>query len=162
MLPRCETRWNLQGCPKLANRSQPLVGGSSPYYEDMWRTYRCLTSFFPIVDTCLSCEDIARQSCVMVTFSRFLWPPNVIGADISLPCDFCRLLSSFFSSPNLSGRRLDVCHTSTHEGPSVNLECMSEMCCTWLAGNAGPKKSPKMRHLGTAPSYNYVGRYLRN
>jgi len=23
-------------------------------------------------------------------------------------------LSSFFSSPNLSGRRLDVCHTSTH------------------------------------------------
>jgi len=23
------------------------------------------------------------------------------------------------------------------------------MCCTWLAGNAGPKKLPKMRHLGT-------------
>jgi len=23
------------------------------------------------------------------------------------------------------------------------------MCCTWLDGNAGPKKSPKMRHLGT-------------
>ena len=23
------------------------------------------------------------------------------------------------------------------------------MCCTWLAGNAGPKKSPKIRHLGT-------------
>ena len=22
--------------------------------------------FFPIVDTCLSCEDIARQSCAMV------------------------------------------------------------------------------------------------
>ena len=34
------------GCPKLANRSQPLVGRSSPYYEDMWRRYRCLTSFF--------------------------------------------------------------------------------------------------------------------
>jgi len=32
----------------------------------MWRTYRCLTSFFPIVDTCLSCKDIARQSCAMV------------------------------------------------------------------------------------------------
>jgi len=26
---------------------------------------------------------------------------------------------------------------------------MSEMCCTWLAGNAGPKKSPKICHLGT-------------
>jgi len=34
-------------------------------------------------------------------------------------------------------------------GPSANLERISEMCCTWLAGNAGPKKSPKMRHLGT-------------
>jgi len=45
-LPRRESCWNLQGCPKLANRSQPLVGRSSPYYEDMWRRCRCLTSFF--------------------------------------------------------------------------------------------------------------------
>ena len=66
------------------------------------------------------------------------------------------LLSSFFfSSPNLSGRRLDVYHTSTHDvalvrlGPSATLECRSEMCCTRLAGNAGPKKSPKIGHLGT-------------
>jgi len=44
-LPRSETRWNLQGCPKLGNRSQPLVSRSSPYYEDMWRRYRRLTSF---------------------------------------------------------------------------------------------------------------------
>ena len=46
MLPRRESHWNLQGCPKLANRSQPLVGRSSPYYEDMWTKYRCLTGFF--------------------------------------------------------------------------------------------------------------------
>jgi len=46
MLPRCEIRWNLQGCLKHANRSQPLVGWSSPYYQDMWRRYCCLTSFF--------------------------------------------------------------------------------------------------------------------
>ena len=65
-LPRCKTRWNLQGCTKLANRSQLLVGRSSPYYQDMWRRYCCLISFFPIVDTCLSSEDIARQSCAMV------------------------------------------------------------------------------------------------
>jgi len=45
-LPRRESRWNLQACPKLANRSQPLVGWSSPYYEDMWRRYCCLTIFF--------------------------------------------------------------------------------------------------------------------
>jgi len=73
-LPRLETRWNLQGCPKLANRSQPLVGRSSPYYQDVWRRYCCLTSFFPIVDTCLSSEDIARQNWAMVPKWRFLRP----------------------------------------------------------------------------------------
>jgi len=36
------------------------------------------------------------------------------GAFIFLPCGFCLLLSSFFSMPNLSGRRLDVYHTCTH------------------------------------------------
>jgi len=34
-------------------------------------------------------------------------------------------------------------------GCSPNLECRSEVCCRRLAGNAGPKKSPKIRHLGT-------------
>jgi len=59
------------GVPKWSNRSQPLVGRSSPYYEDTWRTYWCLTIFFPIVDRCLSCEDIARQNCAMVPSWRF-------------------------------------------------------------------------------------------
>jgi len=41
------------------------------------------------------------------------------GAIIFLPCSFfpsfyLLLLLSFFSSPNLSGRRLDVYHTLTH------------------------------------------------
>jgi len=45
-LPRRESRWNWKGCPKLVNRSQPLLAGSSPRYEDMWRRYRCLTTFF--------------------------------------------------------------------------------------------------------------------
>ena len=71
-LPRRETSWNLLGCPKLVNRSQPLVGPSSPYCENMWSIYCCLTSFFPIVDVCVSCEDIARQSCAMVPRWRFL------------------------------------------------------------------------------------------
>jgi len=71
MKRRRETGWNLLGCPKLPNRSQLLVGRSSPYCENMWRRYCCLTSFFPIVDTCLSCEDIARQNCAMVPRCRF-------------------------------------------------------------------------------------------
>ena len=52
-----------------------------------------------------------------------------------------------FSSPNLDGRRLDVYHTSTHWcSLSANLECMSEMCCTRLAENAGRKESPFWHH----------------
>jgi len=75
-LPRRETRWNLQGCPKLPNRSQPPVSRSSPYYQDIWaRWYCCLTSFFrlSIIDMYLSCEDIglAQQSCAMVPRWRF-------------------------------------------------------------------------------------------
>ena len=71
-LPRRETRWNSLGCPKLPYRSQLLLGRSSPYCEHMWRRYCCLTSFFSnFVDTCLSCEDMARQSCAMVPRWRF-------------------------------------------------------------------------------------------
>jgi len=44
--PRRETRWSLLGCPKLPNLSQPLVGKRSPYCENLWRRYCCLTSFF--------------------------------------------------------------------------------------------------------------------
>jgi len=77
-LPRRKTRWNSLGCPKHPNRPQLLVGRSSPYCEDMWGRYCYLTSFFPIVDTCLSCEDTARQSCATVhrwrIFGDFMRP----------------------------------------------------------------------------------------
>jgi len=43
-----------------------------------------------------------------------LWLPYVIGQTIIfLPCGFYLLSFFFFSSPNLTGRRLDVYHTST-------------------------------------------------
>jgi len=64
--PKCNIHWSLLGYPKLTNLSQLLVGQISPYCEDMWRRYCCLTSLFPIVNIYLSCEDIAWQSCVMV------------------------------------------------------------------------------------------------
>jgi len=35
--------------------------------------------------------------------------------------------------------------------PYTNLECRSEMCCTRLAANEGPKKVAKKRHLGNIP-----------
>jgi len=90
-----------------------------------------------------------------IFFLSFLWPPYVIGqAIIFLPSGFFFLLL-FFSSPNLSRHRLDVYHVYTWCGPSVNLECRSETCCTQLAGNAGPKKSPSGHHCTTLSGYNY-------
>ena len=57
---------------------------------------------------------ISSSSFFLLSFF-FLWSPYVIGQTvILLPCDFYLLLSFFISSPNLSGRRLDVYHTSTH------------------------------------------------
>jgi len=85
---------------------------------------------------------------------RLLWPPDGIGQAIIFSCSgfylFLLLSSIFFSSPDLSGRTLDVYHTSTQWcGLSVNFECRSETCCARLAGNTARKKSPKNRHLGT-------------
>jgi len=61
----------IAGMPKTRQQFSAVSSRSSPYYEDMWRRYCCLTSFFPIVDTRLSFEDIARQSCTMVCRWRF-------------------------------------------------------------------------------------------
>ena len=73
----------------------------------------------------------------------------VIGRTIIFSrCGYFFLL--LFSSPNLSGRRLDVYHTSTHGvALYVNLEFRSEMCCMRIAENTGRKKVAKNRHLGT-------------
>jgi len=54
---------------------EPMSAVSGPKFTILWghmEAYCCLTSFFPIVDTCLNCEDIVRQSCAMVPTWRFL------------------------------------------------------------------------------------------
>jgi len=59
---RCQdekNRWDLQGCLKLPDRSQPLVGRSSPYCGDMWRTYCCLSEFF---SDCRHVSQLRRYS----------------------------------------------------------------------------------------------------
>ena len=86
-------------------------------------------------------------------FITLLWSSYGIGQTIIFSS--CRLfffLSFYlFSSPNLSRRRLDVCHAYFHTwcGLSANLRCRSETCCTRLAENTGRKKVAKNRHLGT-------------
>jgi len=52
--------------------------------------------------------------------------------------------------------------SATH-GLSANLECRSEMYCTPLAGNAGRKKSPKNRRLGTIAQFcRAISSHLRH
>jgi len=53
----------------------PISAASWPKFTILWghlEEILPLNKFFPIVDTCLSCEDIARQSCAMVPRWRFL------------------------------------------------------------------------------------------
>ena len=71
-LPRRETHWNYLGCPKL---TKPISAASGPKFSILWghvKEILLLNKFFPIVGACLSCEDIARQSCAMVPRWRFL------------------------------------------------------------------------------------------
>ena len=73
--PRCETRWNLLGCPKPPKRPQPLVPFSGPTFSILWgyvEEILLFNKFFPIVNTCHSYEDIAQQSCAMVRRWQFL------------------------------------------------------------------------------------------
>jgi len=52
-----------------------ISAASGPKFIILWGRLEdilLLNKFFPIVDICLSCEDIARQSCAMVPRWRFL------------------------------------------------------------------------------------------
>jgi len=68
---------------------------------------------------------------------------------------------SFFSSPDLSGRWLDVFyHFYTWCGLCANLKCMPEKCCTRLAGNTGAsciQYTGRKQIALWALSYNFVG-----
>ena len=71
------------------------------------------------------------------------------------------LLSYFFSSPNLSRRRLDVCHTSTHGVVLVRIsDAGLKPAARGSLKTQDTKKSPKIAIW--APSRNFVGPYLRN
>jgi len=73
-------------CSNAANTRNPLKfagvpqtnemisAASGPKFTILWghvEAILLLNNFFPIVDTCLRCKDIARQSCAMVPRLRF-------------------------------------------------------------------------------------------
>ena len=55
---------------RVLETNEPISAASGrkfiTIFWGMWGRYCCLTSFFPFVDTCLSCWDISRVSCAMV------------------------------------------------------------------------------------------------
>ena len=94
--------------------------------------------------------------------SHLLRPPYVIGqANIFLPCGFYLsfFLLSLFSSPNLSGRRLDVYHTSA---PGVTLVRIWNADMKYAARGLLKIQNAKMTQKIAicASSHNFVWLYL--
>jgi len=71
------------------------------------------------------------------------------------------LLSSFFSSPNLSRHRLNVCHTSTHGVALVQIQNVDLTCA---AHGSLEMLDPQNRQKVAiwASSHNFVGLYRHN
>ena len=60
---------------RVPQTNETISAASRPKFTMLWRHLKyilLLNKFFPIVDTCLSCEDIARRSCAMVPRWQFL------------------------------------------------------------------------------------------
>jgi len=76
--------WNRLKYAGVPQTNEMISAACGPYYGDMWRRHCCLTSFFQIVDTCLSCEDIARQSCG--TVPRWWFFASFLRAVFSASC----------------------------------------------------------------------------
>jgi len=116
----------IAGVRKPSTLFAPLSIADSPLY----RQYRIM----PYAATCCLWSPYGIGQTIIFSCCSLLWPPCVADANIIfLPCGFCLLWSPyvtgqtiyifilsfvlsffFFSSLNLSGRRLDVCDTSTH------------------------------------------------
>jgi len=101
-------------CNNLAVRIASEIYFSYNCYYYWWLNAVVSAVLWPVywmTEGHLACRTPA--TCVQL----LLWPPYVIGG----PLYFCPvvsffffLLSSFFSSPNLSGHRLEVYHTLAH------------------------------------------------
>ena len=72
--PRCETSRNLLVCPQTR---QPISATNGPKFTILWGhvdEILLFNRFFLIVDTCLSCEDIAWQIVRWCEDGEFLRP----------------------------------------------------------------------------------------
>ena len=114
----------------------------------------CLGSEQPHSSHALSHEP---KNIVLLLIMAALW--NTAGHYIFVLLFLLLFFSFFFPSPILSGRNLDVYHTSTRDVALVRIR-KSEMCCMWLAEIQDAKIMQKIAIY--ALSHNFVGLYLRN
>jgi len=87
---KTRNRLKFAGVPQTTGS---ISAASGPMFTIVWEHVEdilLLNNFFPIVDTCLSCEDIGRQSCTMV-------PRLAIFGDFFASC--------VFSEPRAAGFR---------------------------------------------------------
>jgi len=66
---------NQLNCGGVPQSNETISAASGPKLTILWGHLEgilLLNNFFPIVDTCLSCEDVARQICAMVSRWQFL------------------------------------------------------------------------------------------
>ena len=90
---------------------------------------------------------VAKQLPISATAELLLWP---------MPCSFFLSIFFFYSTPNLSGHRLDVYHTSTHGVALVRIYNAGLKCAArGSLQMQDPKKSPKFAIW--APAHNFVG-----
>jgi len=74
---------------------------------------------------------------------------------------FCPLSSSFFYSPNVSGHRVDVYHTSTHGVALVRIYNAGLKCAASSSLEIQDAKMTQKIAIW-APSHNFIGLNLRN
>jgi len=101
----------------------------------------CLTCFFSSVPTEL------ELSCS--TYRYFLWPALAALWNRAGHYIFILWFFLLFLAYSQLSQIWCLPYFQTWCGLSADLECMSEMCCMWLAENTGRKKLPKIHHLGT-------------
>jgi len=119
-------------CMRSYSNSKPKVHGTfskTRSTEGLWKNTGvipivmfnwvvfCSCFLFLFSRRCVSVIMLSKYEYTTSTFIPFVMAAQVgIGqAIIFLPCGFFFYLLLFrFFSPNLSGRRVDVCHTSTH------------------------------------------------
>jgi len=97
------------GVPQTRQRISAVSGPKFAILRGHVGATLLFKSFFPIVNTCRSCEDIARQSCAMVPRWRFL---AIFGS--AFPASRVQHISDLHSKFALGPHHVDI-QSSTAE-----------------------------------------------